>query len=884
MTRFDNAAGAPANEAAFEEERKASEARLKAQLRYTTSLREIATRLVTEESLPAIYDDILSTAVAIMESDAGTVQVYDPRTDSLALLVAQGIPPDMADYFQRVDAASNTACGIALRTGQPSFVDFDKNEIDEACRMHVEAGYRSGQATPLLARDGSRIGMLNTHWRASGHRPSEDQLRFLDLLARQSADLIERRRAEGSLRKSEEKFRTLFETIDEGFAVQELVFDNEGRVADIIYREANAAFEQHTGLAEANGKRASDLFPHIEQGWFDALKRVHQTGVPERTEDYNADTQRWLTAHYSRVGGAGSPLIAAVFNDITERKRAENILRESEERQAFLLKLSDALRALPDEQSIKDQIVKMLAQHLHLDRCWISEVSEQQGISTVGPEHIRPDLSPMSGEFRLSDYPETMRQFMTQPMTIQDAANDPRFSDAEKELFAGLHLRALLVVPLRKPQRHVVWALAATMATSRQWTDSERMLLEDVAERAWAAVERAHVETTLRDSEARLQQASRAKDEFLAMLGHELRNPLQPIRTTLELMRLRQPDALTGERAIIESQIQHMTGMVDDLLDVSRIARGKVELDKKPFDLGDIVARAIETARPLLEECEQTVETAVAENLLVNGDRRRLVQIVTNLLTNAAKYSPPQRTVYVSAAVEGGEAVLRVRDQGIGIDRDLLPRIFESFTQDAQSIERSQGDLGLGLSIVHNLVRMHGGSIDANSEGRDRGSEFIIRLPLLKEHGPETDAPPARPRTAPAPGGKKLKVLIVDDYVGAADSLAALLEAEGFDTRVAHDGAEGLKAAAEFKPAVALVDIGLPVMNGYKVARQLRETPGLASIRLIAVTGYGQDSDRQRATKAGFDKHVVKPFDPLAVAQVVRELAAESAQVSPLSQ
>jgi signal transduction histidine kinase len=283
--------------------------------------------------------------------------------------------------------------------------------------------------------------------------------------------------------------------------------------------------------------------------------------------------------------------------------------------------------------------------------------------------------------------------------------------------------------------------------------------------------ERVRTEAALREREAQLREANRAKDEFLAMLGQELRNPLQPIMTTLQLMQVRQPNALAEERGTVASQVMHLTAMVDDLLDVSRIARGKLELKTAPLDIGDIVIRALDTPRPMLEEQRQTVEKAIADDLVVEGDRRRLIQIFANLLTNAAKYSPPGRIVHLSPGAEGGDVVVRVRDEGFGIGASRLRRIFEAFTQDAQSIERTQGGLGLGLSIVHNLIQLHGGSVEARSEGRNGGAEFMVCLPLAQGQAAQAEAEPADRLPRHRAGGGTTKVLIIDDYVNAADSL-----------------------------------------------------------------------------------------------------------------
>lgn len=382
--------------------------------------------------------------------------------------------------------------------------------------------------------------------------------------------------------------------------------------------------------------------------------------------------------------------------------------------------------------------------------------------------------------------------------------------------------------------------------------------------------------TARKQAENAMREASRSKDEFLAMLGHELRNPLAPILTSLQLMHMRAPDTLVKERAIIERQVRHVVALVDDLLDVSRIARGRVELHKQPLDIGEIVAKSIETVTPLLEECKQQVKTDVPESLITNGDSRRLVQIVTNLLTNAAKYSPPERTIHISAAAEDGELALSVRDEGFGINRELLPKVFQTFAQGPQSIDRSQGGLGLGLAIVHNLVTLHGGRIEALSDGRNRGSEFIVHLPLLDQQRPEQPVTAGAAPTAGRSANGNIKVLIVDDFPDAATGIAELLELAGYETRVAYDGAAALKIAAEFRPTVALLDIGLPAMDGYELGRRLRLIPGLERLKLVAVTGYGQDKDRQRAKDAGFREHVVKPIDPARIGALMEQITTSA--------
>ena len=372
------------------------------------------------------------------------------------------------------------------------------------------------------------------------------------------------------------------------------------------------------------------------------------------------------------------------------------------------------------------------------------------------------------------------------------------------------------------------------------------------------------------------ESANRAKDEFLAMLGHELRNPLAPILTALQLMHLRGTDETERERTLIERQIKHLVRLVDDLLDVSRVTRGKVELKREKLELSTVVAKALEQASPLIEQREHTLTVDVPQRgLRLDADPTRLAQVFSNLLTNAAKYTEPGGRISVKAAREGGEAVVRVRDNGTGIDPGTLPRVFDLFVQEQQALDRSQGGLGLGLAIVRSMVTLHGGRVEVHSEGRGLGSEFTVRLPLLAAEEPQAVAAPVQEEPAPpardtVPG----RVLVVDDNKDAADILSESLEILGCETQVAYDGPSALRMAETFRPEVALLDIGLPVMDGYELARLLRQRHAARGIRLIAVTGYGQASDRQQSKEAGFDAHLVKPLDLDVLESLLKRMAA----------
>ncbi len=361
------------------------------------------------------------------------------------------------------------------------------------------------------------------------------------------------------------------------------------------------------------------------------------------------------------------------------------------------------------------------------------------------------------------------------------------------------------------------------------------------------------------------EAAGRARDEFLAMLGHELRNPLAPIATAAQLMKLR-GDHHQRERLVIERQVSHLSRLVDDLLDVARIARGKIDLQRVRVEVSEIAAKAIEMASPLLEQRAQRFTVEVPrEGLLVDGDPVRLAQVIANLLTNAAKYTPPRGNILLSAERENADVVIRVRDDGPGIHLDLLPRIFDIFVQGQRTIDRAEGGLGLGLSLVKNLVALHGGSVSVVNR-TPSGSEFTVRLPALDASALQARAGATSvivPTLAPR------RVLVVDDNLDAAELLSEVLRGVGHDVRVAHDGPQALETLRSFPAEVCLLDIGLPVMDGFELARRMRKLVPGRTVRLIAVTGYGQEHDREKTRAAGFDRHLTKPVDLDALIAVI---------------
>ncbi len=439
-----------------------------------------------------------------------------------------------------------------------------------------------------------------------------------------------------------------------------------------------------------------------------------------------------------------------------------------------------------------------------------------------------------------------------------------------------------VAVPLRIDGT-VVGALSASRrARRRGFSSGEKEMLADLAVHAALALAHSWKRTELEAERRRLanvlasaQDASRAKDEFIAMLSHELRNPLSPIVTALEIMRLHAPAAAQRERAVIERQVSHLVRLVDDLLDVSRVIRGKVRLERRVLLLHDVVGRAVEQASPLLEERRHALVLEVAEGLRLDGDEHRLAQVVANLLTNAARYTDPGGRIVLRAVAEGKDAKISVTDNGIGISPALMPRIFDLFVQGERALDRTPGGLGIGLTIVRSLVDLHGGRVSVESAGRKRGSTFTVWLPLAT--GVPAAPSPAAPRAEPSPTPSGVRVLVVDDNEDAADLLAEALRSRGHEVRVAFDGPTALAAVEKDPPRIALLDLGLPVMDGFELARRLRERLGQHTPSLVAVTGYGQEPDRRASAQAGFDAHLVKPVDLEDICAVVERLAAASA-------
>jgi signal transduction histidine kinase/DNA-binding response OmpR family regulator len=469
------------------------------------------------------------------------------------------------------------------------------------------------------------------------------------------------------------------------------------------------------------------------------------------------------------------------------------------------------------------------------------------------------------------------------PLRLQRAIEDAQREGRRVEL--RLHGEALdqwpadlafaRVLPMIAGDRTIGVVLLA--ATAYPASSNDDSTLAELVSRAAIAFDNAQLYSNLKremarskEVEEKLQEANRRKDEFLAMLSHELRNPLAPIRGAAEVMRKIAPGdpRISWARDVVERQVGHLAQLVDDLLDVSRITQGKVTLQTEPLELAKVIFHSIETARPHLEAKRQQLAVNVPPApIWLRGDFARLAQVFGNLLHNAVKYTPDNGRLEVNVDVEQGQVVVAVRDNGIGIDPQLLPHVFELFTQGDRTLDRSQGGLGVGLTVVERLVVLHHGRVDVKSDGIGKGSEFRVALPCMSEVRDFDERDPKVDRTRAQSSGRR--VLVVDDNADAAETVAVFMRLEGHDVRTANDGPQALATYQIFAPEVAIVDIGLPGMNGYEVAKRLRL--GGSRALLIALTGYGQSEDLARSKAAGFQHHFIKPADPSRIQTVILE-------------
>jgi PAS domain S-box-containing protein len=623
------------------------------------------------------------------------------------------------------------------------------------------------------------------------------------------------------VRASENRYRALLDAIDEGFCVIEVLFDDRQRVRDYRFLETSASFERLTGITDAVGRTMRDIAPTHEQSWYDRYADVALTGhaIRFQQEAQALAGGKWFDVFAFRIDAPEAHHVALLFSDITAHRVARRALMESEARFRGLIELGPIGMALsePDGRFVlaNDALLAILG----YDR---DEAASLNWIELTPPEN------------RARDAVQLRKLREGQPVV-----------SFEKEY-------------MRKDGSRVTVLLVAQFLPGQ----GERMMayVLDISERKRIELALRENEQRLAESAAALRDADRRKDDFLATLAHELRNPLAPIRNGIEVLRLiAGPDArLRTTTQMMERQMQHLVRLVDDLLDVSRITRGKVELRREPVAIREVLQMALESCETLFRPHRQSVSVDLAaEPMNVLGDPDRLRQVFSNLLSNAAKFTPPEGRIWVTLERSGDHALIRVRDTGVGIPPERLDHVFEMFAQ--VDTRRHNDGLGIGLALAKQLVGLHGGSIGAHSEGSGKGSEFIVSLPLMRAETAKVHA--AAGGASPA-ASRAQKVLIVDDNVDAAESLAEILRLRGYSVATAGGGEEAVSHAASDPPDVLFLDLGMPGMDGLTAARLIRQQPNGAKIRIIALTGWGQEKDRERTRAAGIQEHLVKPVSP----------------------
>ena len=651
-------------------------------------------------------------------------------------------------------------------------------------------------------------------------------------------DISERVLSLQKIRESEERYRNLFNSIDEGFCVIDMIFDEHEKPIDFRFLEVNPAFEKQSGISEATGRRMREIAPDIEAHWSEIRGKVALTGEPVRyVNESKALNDRWFDIYAFRIGGPESRKVAVIFTNIAERKLAEKALRESEER--LRLAAEAAHFGMYDRDlggayfHISAQIKQMLGYKSDAPLSHL-QVTQMLGYESDAPlDHLQV-MSHIHPDDRLVGLAAFQRAC--------DPAGDGNIAVEQRIVRRDGSVRWIASVG------RVLFEDGVPKRSIGFWIDiTERRRLQ---------------RETLEQAQA-LADLDRRKDEFLAMLSHELRNPLAALSNAVQLLRLQKNEAPLQQEArhVIERQLGQLKHLVDDLLEVSRITSGRVQLRQEQVSVGGIVERAVETAQPLIVQRRHELKVSLPPApIFLQADAARLEQVLVNLLTNAAKYTDEGGRIWLSVEHEGDTAVLRVRDTGIGIAPELLPRIFDLFTQAERSLDRSQGGLGIGLCLVQRLVELHGGSVEAHSV-LGQGSEFVVRLPLMLTALPASPAPAIETAQPPDSPAKGCRVLVVDDNMDAAQSLAMLLKMSGHEVQIAYDGPSALEAALAYRPDVMLLDIGLPGLTGYEVAEQIRREATLKNTVLVALTGYGRETDRKLSQEAGFDHHLVKPAD-----------------------
>ncbi|MCC2962873.1 PAS domain-containing protein [Massilia sp. IC2-278] len=839
-----------------EEALRASEVRLAAELSGARLLQRLSTSLIPGQRPEALYDAILDAALSLAQADAATIQLLDPGGGRLRLIAARNIHPQSAAFWHEVDTGHATACGRSVAERRRAVVEDTDTDPAMAGTADLEELRRSGiraiQSTPLSARSGRLIGLISTHWRQP-RRFSDDDFTLFDVLARQLADLIERTQAEDALREHEARHRADLErqvqertaelkqshdllqaTMDAStdmIQVFEAVRGETGEIVDFMWALNNYTSETRFGKVE--GESLLERNPGVvETGIFDAFRQVAETGEPISAERHYVHEQfdGWFLQTVVKLGDG----VATTTKDISAWKAAqEEVQRLRDEMAQTRLRESEAkyrelIDFIPAAVYACQADGRLVYYNARAAALWGREPQDGDPAWSL--------LGSAPGQEGAED--------AASPLATVLASGEPVVNrEMRIERPDGSRIDILVnITALRNASGGI---------------DGAINIFQDISERKRA--------------EEALRTADRRKDEFLATLAHELRNPLAPISNALQFVRhpegRRNLDALLD---MVARQVRQMVRLVDDLMEVTRISRGKVELRCAPVALAEVLHCALETSAPSFEQKGQYLGVALGDEALVlDADKVRLTQVFSNLLNNASKYTGHGGQIWLRASRDGREAVVSVRDTGMGIAPDQLPLIFQMFSQPHGRAGHTDSGLGIGLAMVRSLVQLHGGRVEARSGGSGQGSEFLVRLPLCER----ANGPAGGEDLDTGASLDGLRILVVDDNRDAADSLCQLLAARGAHTGACYDGAAALAqlGASALLPQAVVLDIGMPGMDGCEVAERIRADARLAGVRLVALSGWGQRADRERSQACGFDHHLTKPAELPALVRILRQ-------------
>lgn len=680
--------------------------------------------------------------------------------------------------------------------------------------------------------------------------PIFDELGKVEAVAGITRDVTEIKEISRTLQQAETMHQTLFEYVDQGVGLIE-VLGAEDDVVDFRWLAVNQAFESQTGISDPTGKRGRELNPTPDQAFFEIFRNVVHGRKPLHFENYAESLQRWFDIQAIPVGNQDCRKVVVLFRDITAQKQADRNAALSNE-------LHNDFARLSDSEKIMQVAAAKLGRHLQASQVIFSKAHEEthrleviHSWSAGGDNNNDTITNPLRISEIIND------SFLSELEAVRAIAVNDITSDSltasRADEYRHRDIAAMLQIPYLR-DGDLKFEVLIYHTEPHRWREDENDLLCELTGRLWWRLQRAWAEEAL-------YEISHRKDRFLAVLSHELRNPLAPIELSLPLLDKASPDSREGRlaRQVIKRQVKQLTRLVDDLLDVNRIESDKIHLKLERLELNELAEHTVEDHRALFQA--QGIEltlTPSREPIYVEADRNRLAQIVGNLLHNAVKFTGAgeEAIVSVSSDCESNQALLRVKDTGMGMEPATITQLFDPFVQADSSLEHTVGGLGLGLALVQGLVELHSGEVSASSDGLGTGSEFVVRLPLASEESskrsPIHDISRAADRIT-------RKILIIEDNPDIAEVLRTVLTLEGHQVEVAHSGAEGLDKARSYQPQVVICDIGLPELNGYEVAQKMRSDPELQSSHLIALSGYAGPDDIARSYRAGFDHHLAKP-------------------------